>query len=107
LNGVHFEEGETLKDPQILMKIMTIWEEVEEAGGQELEALQKENNGSFFSVHNSNYAILNHNSSTDRINQCVQSLSQHFREGNLDDVKNTTMELQYWSNLKKQLNDRQ
>ncbi|KAI9344782.1 hypothetical protein DFJ73DRAFT_492253 [Zopfochytrium polystomum] len=85
MNNVHIEEGEKM-DSEFLAKIMMIWEEVEEASSEEeIAALKAENQA--------------------RIDATVAELAECFRRRDLTAAKKGTLVLQYWVNLKRNLND--
>ncbi|KAJ3412092.1 hypothetical protein HDV05_001316 [Chytridiales sp. JEL 0842] len=85
LNDKYIDEGEKLTDPDVLMKVMSIWEEVDEAEGGDMSTLMNENQ--------------------DRIDTCIKKLSHAFKAGDLEKARSLTIELQYWTNLQYQLRE--
>ncbi|ORY47488.1 Co-chaperone Hsc20 [Rhizoclosmatium globosum] len=88
LNGIHIDEGDskTGMSPTDLMRIMDIWEAIEEVSSKsDLDVLVRENE--------------------ERIAKEIEILAKVFPEGDLVKAKEATVRLQYWNSLKQRLND--
>ncbi|KAI9340234.1 hypothetical protein BDR26DRAFT_861507 [Obelidium mucronatum] len=88
LNKIHVDESENKNgmSPTDLMKIMDVWEAIEEVETQDaLDSLIQENE--------------------ERIRKEVSELSQAFADGSLQKAKEATVRLQYWYSLRTRLRD--
>ncbi|KAI8618808.1 HSCB C-terminal oligomerization domain-containing protein, partial [Chytriomyces sp. MP71] len=87
LNGIHIDESvKGGMDPSSLMKIMDIWEAIEEVEDQAgLDILMKENE--------------------ERISTEVQASSKAFEASDLEAARKAVTKLQYWYSLRQRLRD--
>ncbi|GAB5586625.1 molecular chaperone [Umbelopsis nana] len=86
LNGVEISESESLEDPELLMEVMEIREQMEEAESEDdIEKLKVENN--------------------EKIHQTADQLTHAFKSNNLEEAKELTVQLQYWDNIRRAIVD--
>lgn len=75
-------ESDSLEDPQLLMQVMELREQLEEAQSEEdVEAIAQENQQYY--------------------DAAVVALGEAFASGNIDAARSKTTELRYWSNIAK------
>lgn len=87
LHNSPVEEANTAIDPEFLMEIMEVNEDVAEAGGDE-DALLK--------IENTNSA---------KINLCIKDISKAFMEENVPSAKHHLIKLKYFSNIDDKLKE--
>jgi molecular chaperone HscB len=86
LKGIDVVEDETAKieDPELLMEVMEMQEEIEEAETeQDLEGMKRHNDG--------------------RIERSVENLEEAFKRDDIQSAKNEAVRLRYWINIKESL----
>ncbi|KAG2186946.1 hypothetical protein INT44_003174 [Umbelopsis vinacea] len=86
LNGVEVAESESLEDPELLMEVMEIREQMEEAETEEdIKKLKQEN--------------------IDKIAHTAEQLTKSFKSNNMDEAKELTIQMQYWDNIRRAIVD--
>ncbi|KAH8549974.1 Co-chaperone HscB, C-terminal oligomerization domain-containing protein [Umbelopsis sp. PMI_123] len=86
LNGVEVAESESLEDPELLMEVMEIREQMEDAETEDdIMQLKQENN--------------------EKIEQTAEQLSKAFSSNNMEEAKELTIQLQYWDNIRRAIVD--
>ncbi|KAI8581565.1 hypothetical protein K450DRAFT_231935 [Umbelopsis ramanniana AG] len=86
LNGVEVAESESLEDPELLMEVMEIREQMEEAETEEdIKKLKQEN--------------------IDKIEQTAEQLIKSFKSNNMEEAKELTIQMQYWDNIRRAIVD--
>ncbi|ORZ22035.1 Co-chaperone HscB, C-terminal oligomerization domain-containing protein [Absidia repens] len=86
LQGVEVNEAESLHHPELLMDVMEVREELEEATtNEDVELIKQENDG--------------------KIKETVAQLSKAFSEKDLDLAKDYSIQLQYWENIRRAIID--
>ncbi|CAM0141470.1 unnamed protein product [Umbelopsis sp. WA50703] len=86
LNGVEVSESESLEDPELLMEVMEVREQMEEAETEEdIEKLRLDNEG--------------------KIEHTASQLTQAFNSKDLEEAKSLAVQLQYWDNIRRAIVD--
>ncbi|CAO3643355.1 unnamed protein product [Cunninghamella echinulata] len=84
--GVEIDESESLHNPTLLMEVMEVREELEEATtDNDVEAIKNEND--------------------EKIKETVANLSRAFADNDLDLAKDYSIQLQYWENIRRAIID--
>ncbi|KAJ3299499.1 hypothetical protein HK104_008688 [Borealophlyctis nickersoniae] len=84
--GVHVDEAASLDDPDLLMAVLDAREQLEEAEtDEEVAAIGAENEK--------------------RLRETMKSLAEAFAAGDLDRARDLTIQLQYWTNIKRAVNE--
>ncbi|CAO3613661.1 unnamed protein product [Cunninghamella blakesleeana] len=84
--GVEIDESESLHNPALLMEVMEVREELEEATtNDDVEIIKNEND--------------------EKIKETVANLSSAFANNDLDLAKDYSIQLQYWENIRRAIID--
>ncbi|CEG66256.1 Putative Fe-S protein assembly co-chaperone HscB [Rhizopus microsporus] len=85
--GQKIEEHDSLENPELLMEVMELREELEEASSkEELEAIKQKND--------------------EKYKETVQKLKDAFDKKDYMHAKELTIELQYWASIQKAIHDK-
>ncbi|KAJ3057441.1 hypothetical protein HK097_006369 [Rhizophlyctis rosea] len=80
------EESSSLDDPELLMEVLEVREQLEEAqSDEEVAQIGKENEG--------------------RMEETISKLSEAFADGDMDRARTLTIHLQYWANIKRAIQE--
>ncbi|GFS00353.1 Co-chaperone protein HscB homolog [Elysia marginata] len=86
LQNVAIDEKDTISDPEFLMDIMSINEQIDEASSaSDINSLEETNNVA--------------------IDNCIQEITQAFKDNRIKDAKNSTIKLRYFTTISERILD--
>lgn len=101
LQGVEVGESDSLEDPALLMEVMEIREELDEATTEEEVAQVKETNDGKCVCVIALWRPSSHGDHVEKYQETVQRLSEAFSGNDLDAAKKFMIQLQYWESIRR------